>query len=176
MKVLLRRVLVVAGVVASLFVGALSIEAAAVWTRAAAPPAAPAVTVASLQTQLDAERRRSASLGDQLRTMDAGSQELAAGLAAADARIAADLKAAQAMSADLAATKKQLTALKSQMAAAKAALARAASSAAAASAGAPASAATPASAGAPASAGTPASGSVGTPSSPPPGAGGDDGD
>jgi septal ring factor EnvC (AmiA/AmiB activator) len=125
MKTLLRRLFVVTGVVASLVVGALSIDAAAAWTRAAAPPAAPVVTIASLQSQLEAERARSASLSDSLKTIDGHSQELAAGLAAADARIAADLKAAEAMTAQLAAAKKQLAALKTQMAAAKAALARA---------------------------------------------------
>jgi septal ring factor EnvC (AmiA/AmiB activator) len=124
MKIVLRRLFVVAGVVASLLVGALSIEAAATWTRAAAPPAAPAVTIASLQAQLDADRARSAQLSDLLSSLGSHSQDLASGLAAAEARIAADLAAARSMNAQLVAARNQLASLKAKMTAAAAAAAR----------------------------------------------------
>ena len=176
MKTLLRRLFVVTGVVASLLIGALSIDAAAAWTRAAAPPAAPVVTVASLQAQLDAERARSAQLSELLQSLDAHSQELTTGLAAAEARIGADLKVAQSMSVQLVAAKKQLATLRTQMAAAKAALARAAAAA---------STTTAAAATTGSKATTGSSGTTGTTTttstsgavaSPPPYEGGDDGD
>jgi hypothetical protein len=121
MKGRFRRWLVAGGVVLSLLLGALSIEAAAAWARASAPPAAPAITVASLQAQLEAEHVRSAALLEQLTAIGRQSGELADGLAAARDRIGTDLAAADALRAELAAAKKQLADLKRQMAAARAA-------------------------------------------------------
>jgi hypothetical protein len=121
MKGRFRRWLVAGGVVLSLLLGALSIEAAAAWARASAPPAAPAITVESLQAQLAAEHVRSAALLEQLTAIGRQSRELADGLAAARERIGTDLAAADAMRAELAAAKKQLADLKRQMAAARAA-------------------------------------------------------
>ncbi len=124
-----RRSLVAGGVVLSLLLGALSIEAAAAWARASAPPAAPAITVESLEAQLEAEHVRSAALREQLTAIDRQSRQLADGLAAARERIGTDLAAADAMRAELAAAKKQLADLKRQMAAARAASASANASA-----------------------------------------------
>lgn len=121
MKGPVRRWLVVGGVVLSLLLGALSIEAAAAWARASAPPPAPAVTVESLQAQLESERLRSAALLEQLTAIGRQSRQLADGLAAAQERIGTDLAAADAMRAELAAAKKRLADLKRQMAAARAA-------------------------------------------------------
>jgi hypothetical protein len=121
MKGPFRRWLVAGGVVLSLLLGALSIEAAAAWARASAPPAAPAITVESLQAQLEAEHVRSAVLLEQLTAIGRQSRQLADGLAAARERIGTDLAAADAMRAELAAAKKQLADLKRQMAAARAA-------------------------------------------------------
>lgn len=121
MKGPFRRWLVAGGVVLSLLLGALSIEAAAAWARASAPPAAPAITVESLQAQLEAEHGRSAALLAQLTAIGRQSRRLADGLAAAHERIGTDLAAADAMRAELAAAKKQLADLKRQMAAARAA-------------------------------------------------------
>ncbi len=124
-----RRSLVAGGVVLSLLLGALSIEAAAAWARASAPPAAPAITVESLEAQLEAEHVRSAVLREQLTAIGRQSRQLADGLAAARERIGTDLAAADAMRAELAAAKKQLADLKRQMAAARAASASANASA-----------------------------------------------
>jgi len=125
MKGPFRRWLVVGGVVLSLLLGALSIEAAAAWARASAPPPAPAVTVESLQAQLEAEHLRSAALLEQLTAIGRQSRQLADGLTAARERIGTDLAAADAMRAELAAAKQQLADLKRQMAAARAAAASA---------------------------------------------------
>jgi len=66
MKQLLRRVLVTIGVVASIVAGAASIQLAAMYTAAAAPPPAPPVSIESLRSQLTAEQERSAALQGQL--------------------------------------------------------------------------------------------------------------
>ena len=129
MKGTFRRWLVAGGVVLSLLLGALSIEAAAAWARASAPPAAPAITVDSLQAQLEAEHVRSAALLEQLTAIGRQSRELADGLAVARDRIGTDLAAADAVRAELAAAKKQLADLKRQMAAARAASVNASTSA-----------------------------------------------
>ena len=123
MNTFLRRTLTAVLVIAMVIVGSLSIEAAAAWARASQPAAAPAVSVDSLQAQLDAEHARSAGLQGQLERLTTQSATLREGMVAADARIAADLDEATLLRDQLTQAKKQLTTLKRQLAAAAAAAA-----------------------------------------------------
>jgi hypothetical protein len=62
----MRRGAVIAGVIASLLVGVLSIQVAADLTAAAAPPPAPPVSLDTLKRQLAAEQDRASGLQQQL--------------------------------------------------------------------------------------------------------------
>ena len=117
MNVLLRRTMTVVAVFVAIVIGALSIEAAAAAVRAAAPPPGPAVTVQSMQAELDAERARSVALHEQLQRLSAQSTTLTANMALADEQIAQDSQTADALRAALAKAKRQLTRLQRQMAA-----------------------------------------------------------
>jgi hypothetical protein len=66
MKQRLRRVVVTLGVACSIVAGAASIQLAAMYTAAAAPPSVPPVSIESLRAQLTAEQERSAALQGQL--------------------------------------------------------------------------------------------------------------
>jgi len=78
LQLLIRRTLVVAGVAAALMLGAISIQAAAAWTAAAAPLNDPPASLNSIQAALDTERARSAALETQLQTLESASADLAA--------------------------------------------------------------------------------------------------
>ena len=118
MKLLARRALVTAGVVASLVFGLVAIQAAAAWTAAAAPLSPPPVTVESLQGQLQGERDRSAALQAQLDALTQQAAQLTAALEAASTRAGSDLKTADSLRAQLKTAQAQLAALRKQLAAA----------------------------------------------------------
>jgi len=107
----------VVAVFVAIVIGALSIEAASAAVRASAPPPGPAVTVQSMQAELDAERARSVALHEQLQRLSVQSTTLTASMAQADEQIALDSQTADALRAALARAKRQLTRLQRQMAA-----------------------------------------------------------
>jgi len=69
MTLRVRRTLVIAGVVISLLLGVVSIRLAAHLAAASAPPPAPPISIADLQSQLTAEQTRAADLQRQLEEM-----------------------------------------------------------------------------------------------------------
>ena len=102
----LRRTVVALGVVASLLVGLVSIEAAAALTAAAAPPPAPPMSLAALQEALAAQQQRGDELESQLVEMNeltaslsetlAGTQEYVTTQGKTAKELEKELKAAQA--------------------------------------------------------------------------------
>lgn len=129
MKLLIRRSLVVTATGASLVMGGAAVQTAAAWVHSSVPNAAPALTAAQLQDQLDAEQARSVALQSQVDALLTQASEFNTALNAAGVRVASDVQKAAALRAQLAAEQKQLAALK---AASKAAAAAAAQRAAAA--------------------------------------------
>lgn len=123
-QLLARRSLVVAGVIASLVVGAASIQAAAAWTAASAPLNDPPASLASIQTSLEQERAHSVALEEQLRTLEGASSDLATALEAATGQVEIDAATAEELRISLAAAKEKLARLEAALA--KAAAARAA--------------------------------------------------
>jgi chromosome segregation ATPase len=115
LQLLTRRSLVVAGVVASLVVGAASIQAAAAWTAASAPLNDPPASLASIQASLEHERARSLALEEQLRTLDGASADLAAALEAAAGQVEIDTATADELRTSLAAAKKKLAQLEASL-------------------------------------------------------------
>lgn len=131
MRIVARRSLVVLGVSASLLVGLVSIRAAAAWTAAAAPLAAPPVSVDAISQQLTQEQARSAALQDQLAALMNQSTTLTKALKAAQGRIASDAANASVLRGRLATAQQQLLALAAKLqAGAQAAAAKAAANAA----------------------------------------------
>jgi len=128
LNLLIRRSVVVAGVVASLVVGAASIQAAAMWTAASAPLNDPPASLASIQTSLEQERARSLALEEQLRTLEGASADLAAALDTATGQVEIDKATAEGLRNSLAAAKAKLARLEAALA--KAAAARPAAAAA----------------------------------------------
>ena len=124
MKVLVRRSTTANAVILAIVIGALSIEAAAAAVRASAPPVGPAVTVQSIEAQLEQERTRSQALRGQLRQLTDQSTTLAASLVVANDQVVTDTATATTLRADLARAKRQLAKLQRQMAASAAAAAR----------------------------------------------------
>ena len=106
-----RRTLTVIAVVASLIVGFGAIRASAAWTAAAAPLTVAPVTADALQARLAEESVRSAALLDRLTSLTTHADELAAALAAAQARIDADATHAAELAKDLATARQKLAAL-----------------------------------------------------------------
>ena len=86
----IRRTVVVAGVLASLALGVVSIRFAADMTAAAAPPPAPPVSLDSLKTALAAEQARGASLQGQLDELLAVTDELTAALTSTEGEVKVD--------------------------------------------------------------------------------------
>ena len=107
----IRQPLVVLGVVLSLFGGMATIRAAAAWTAASAPLTAKPASVESLQSALQAEQARSATLQTQLDELAAGSSDLTTALEDAKNRIATDATQAGDLQARLKAAKKKLAVL-----------------------------------------------------------------
>lgn len=132
MKLLIRRSLVVTATGASLVMGGAAVQTAAAWVHSSVPNAAPALTAAQLQDQLDAEQARSVALQSQVDALLTQASEFNTALNAAGARVASDVQKAAALRAQLAAEQKQLAALKAASKAAAAAAAAAAQRAAAA--------------------------------------------
>ncbi len=96
MKLKLRRILVSAGVVASLVIGAISIRVAADLTAAAAPPPVPPISMSELQANLLAEQARAESLQQQLDDLLGVTGQLTSVLSAAEGQVSVDgLTAAQ---------------------------------------------------------------------------------
>jgi len=86
----IRRALVMSGVVASLFAGAVAIQLAADMTAAAAPPPAPPVSLESLRNSLAAEQARGAALQGQLDDLLAVTDELKAALTSTEDEVTVD--------------------------------------------------------------------------------------
>jgi septal ring factor EnvC (AmiA/AmiB activator) len=114
---LIRRALVIFGVVACLVAGAATIRAAATWTAAEAPLLAPPVSIATLEAELAHERERSAALDRNLAALTARAADLETALAAADERLTADQAEAKALRDRLAAATKRLARLNRELAA-----------------------------------------------------------
>jgi hypothetical protein len=127
LQLLIRRALVVAGVAASLVVGAASIQTAAAWTAASAPLNDPPASLASIQTSLELERARSLALEEQLRTLEGASADLAAALDTATGQVEIDKATAEGLRDSLAAAKQKLARLEAALAKAAAARPAAAS-------------------------------------------------
>jgi septal ring factor EnvC (AmiA/AmiB activator) len=120
----LRRPLVILGVLLSLFLGAASIRAAAVWTAASAPLADRPPSVESLRSELATEQGRSRALQAHLDQLNSDSSDLLAALAAAGDRIAVDAIQAKELQDSLAAAKAKLAALEKSIGNARAAAGR----------------------------------------------------
>ena len=86
----IRRTVVIAGVIASLLLGIVSIRFAADMTAAAAPPPAPPVSLGSLKSALDAEQARGAALRTQLDELLSVTEQLTAALAATEGEVKTD--------------------------------------------------------------------------------------
>lgn len=119
-RLLLRRNLVIAGVVASLVVGGATIRAASIWTAAAAPLNDPPVSLNSIEDALAAEQARSAALEEQLMALTDASTQLADALEAAQGQLATDAATAEELRAALAAAQDKLAKLEASIAAARA--------------------------------------------------------
>lgn len=115
----LRRSIITAATLLSLFGGAVAIRAAAGWTAASGPLEQPP-NPAALVTQLKNERAHAAALSDELEQVVARAQELRAALEAAQAKAATDAQTAIDLATQLAAAEKKLASLQAQMTAATA--------------------------------------------------------
>lgn len=118
----IRRVAVVAGVAASLVVGVATIRAASAWTAASAPLDAMPVSAASLQSRVETEQARSASLEAQLKALTDRAVQLTSALETARAQASADGRHAADLQARLDASQARLLQLDQQVAQAQAAL------------------------------------------------------
>jgi hypothetical protein len=90
MNLRIRRTLVIGGVVASLVVGVVSIRVAARLAEAAAPPPAPPVSIATLTSELEAERARAGDLQRQLDELVDATGQLTAALDATGDQVSLD--------------------------------------------------------------------------------------
>ncbi len=121
LALVIRRNLVVAGVVASLVLGAATVRAAALWTAASAPLEQPPAALASIRQALDQERARSAAIEQQLADLSKASDDLAAALAAAPAQVTSDSSTASGLRTSLLAAQAKLAQLEAALKAAQAA-------------------------------------------------------
>jgi hypothetical protein len=90
MRLRVRRIFVILGVIVSLVVGVLSIQIAAALTAAAAPPPAPPVSIGTLKTELAAEQARSAALQQQLQELLSVSDTLSQALNTTSDQVSTD--------------------------------------------------------------------------------------
>jgi peptidoglycan hydrolase CwlO-like protein len=111
----MRRTIVVAGVVAALLVGAVSIRAAGEWTAASAPLAVPPASLTSIDAALQAEQDRSANLEAQLKSLESASSDLAAALQAAQEKITSDAATAATLRQNLASAQAKLKSLQTAL-------------------------------------------------------------
>jgi len=105
-----RRLLVVAGMAASITLGALTINAAAAWTASSAPLAAP-VSVTDVSAKLAQEEARSAALERQIAGLNTRTAELTQALDTAQQHVASGTAAAISLQTKLAAAQHRLAAL-----------------------------------------------------------------
>lgn len=125
LALLIRRNLVIVGVMSALVLGGATVRAAAAWTAASAPLEQPPAALASIRDALAQERARSAALEQQLGDLTKASTDLAAALEAARAQVTADSGTASTLRASLAAAQAKLTQLQAALKAAQAAQAAA---------------------------------------------------
>jgi hypothetical protein len=118
-----RRTAVVAGVVASLAVGAVSVRIAAELTAAAAPPTVPPVSIDTLRQALADEQARSAALEAQLADLTSLTEQLRAALGETGSQVETDQQTAEQLRARLAQAEARLAATTQALAAARARLA-----------------------------------------------------
>jgi len=111
----LRRSVVTAATLLSIFGGAVAIRAAAGWTAANVPLEQPP-NPAALVTQLKNERAHASALADELGQVVARAQELRTALEAAQAKAATDAQTATDLAAQLAAAERKLASLQAQLA------------------------------------------------------------
>ncbi len=123
MTLRVRRLAVTLGVAASLLLGVLSIQFAAMLTAAAAPPPAPPVSLETIRQELAAERERSSLLEAQLDELMATTDGLTAALAATEEQVSIDGLSAEQLRARLTAANDQLASVTKLLAAAQARLA-----------------------------------------------------
>ncbi len=118
MKLQVRRSLVLAAAGASVVIGATAVQTAAAWVQASVPTGPATLTGVQLEDQLAAEEARSAALQAQVDALLAQAGQFDSTIAAANARVASDVKQAADLHAQLAVEQKQLAALKAAAAAA----------------------------------------------------------
>jgi septal ring factor EnvC (AmiA/AmiB activator) len=110
-RVVVRRAMVIVAVVLSLTVGAMAVQAAAVWTESSAPLTVAPVSASTLVQRLSDEQARAAALEDQISALTEQTSQLTAALRTATDRIARDATTAKTLRDKLAAAKKKLSAL-----------------------------------------------------------------
>ncbi len=113
----LRRSVVAASVVASLFVAAFTIRLAASWTAGTAPLSSRPPDPAQLLGQLQAQEARAADLTSQLEQVSSQSEELRTALEAARQKATDDASVAEQLTLQLEQARTKLQALQSQLAA-----------------------------------------------------------
>jgi hypothetical protein len=118
----LRRALVVLGVVASLLVGLVSVRVAADLTAAAVPPAVPPVSIETLQNLLVAERERAITLREELDQLLAATGNLSTAVGLTSDQVTTDGLTADELRQRLAEAEAKLGRLQDLLAAAQARL------------------------------------------------------
>ncbi len=111
LRLFFRRLVILVSVLLSLTVGAMAVEAAAVWTESSAPLTVAPVSAASLVQRLTDEQSRAAALDAQINALTDQTAQLTAALKDANTRIAQDARTARTLRDKLAAAKKKLSAL-----------------------------------------------------------------
>jgi hypothetical protein len=111
MKQRLRRVIVTLGVACSIAAGAASIQLAAMYTAAAAPPSVPPVSIDSLRAQLTAEQERSAALQGQLNELIDLTGQLSGAVDTTQSQISTDGLTASQLRQRLGAAQAKLTSM-----------------------------------------------------------------
>lgn len=119
LALVIRRNLVIVGVVSALVLGAATVRAAAVWTAASAPLEQPPAALSSMRDALAQEKERSAALEQQLADLTQASNDLAAALTAARTQVATDSQTADTLRASLAAAQQKLAKLEAALKAAQ---------------------------------------------------------
>jgi septal ring factor EnvC (AmiA/AmiB activator) len=119
LALVIRRNLVIVGVVSALVLGAATVRAAAVWTAASAPLEEPPAALSSIREALTQEKERSAVLEQQLADLTQASDDLAAALEAARTQVATDSQTADTLRASLAAAQQKLAKLEAALKAAQ---------------------------------------------------------
>ena len=114
----IRRAIVSGGVVLALFLAAVTVRSAALWTSSSAPLSVAPVAVDSIEKALADERMRSAALEQQITELDAAAADLGVALEAARTRLGTDQATATELRASLTAAQKKLVKLEAALRAA----------------------------------------------------------